>query len=48
VTHPSRDPAPDDGPANDRATFRQTLIRVMIVQIITVALLWLLQATYAR
>ena len=29
-----------------RPTFRQTLLRVMIVQVVALALLWLLQATY--
>lgn len=37
-------PAPgDDG----RATFRRTLLRVMLVQVVTLALLWLLQARYS-
>jgi hypothetical protein len=31
-----------------RPTFRTTLIRVMSVQVITLALLWLLQMRYAR
>lgn len=30
----------------DRSTFRRTLVRVMIVQVIALALLWLLQITY--
>jgi hypothetical protein len=34
--------APRDG------RFRQTLIRVMIVQVITLLLLWLLQHEYSR
>ncbi|HEX6054129.1 MAG TPA: hypothetical protein VFZ21_32890 [Gemmatimonadaceae bacterium] len=30
----------------DRSTFRQNLIRVMTVQVVTLVLLWLLQARY--
>ena len=36
-------------PASDRdrdTRFRATLTRVLVVQIVTLALLWLLQATY--
>jgi hypothetical protein len=41
-------PDADDTPP-DRSrpsTFRQTLLRVMIVQVVTLALLWLLQASF--
>lgn len=40
---------PDGGPpaAPDQgARFRKTLLRVLLVQVVTLALLWLLQATY--
>lgn len=42
-----------NGPGMDadpvaRARFRKTLVRVMSVQVITLALLWLLQMRYAR
>lgn len=33
--------------ADERRRFRRTLARVLIVQIVTVLLLWLLQATYS-
>jgi hypothetical protein len=36
----------EDTPAADRSTFRRTLVRVMIVQVVALALLWLLQARY--
>ncbi len=29
-----------------RARFRKTLVRVLLVQVVTLAVLWLLQATY--
>jgi hypothetical protein len=38
---PSEDPAPDG-----RRTFRRTLLRVMLVQVVALALLWLLQARF--
>lgn len=38
---PSEDPTPDGRP-----TFRSTLVRVMIVQVVALALLWLLQARF--
>lgn len=38
---------PQPTPAEARRQFRRTLARVLIVQIITVLLLWLLQATYS-
>jgi hypothetical protein len=37
-------PAPQDGTA--RRHFRRTLVRVLIVQAVTLLLLWLLQARY--
>ena len=40
---------PDGGPPADRdqgTRFRKTLTRVLLVQVITLALLWFLQATY--
>jgi hypothetical protein len=36
----------EDRPDEGRRTFRRTLVRVMIVQVVALALLWLLQATY--
>jgi len=38
----------DGGPARPSETtmFRRTLFRVILVQVIALALLWLLQATY--
>lgn len=36
------------GEADDSGRFRRTLVRVMGVQAITLALLWLLQHRYAR
>jgi len=37
----------DDAPSPERSpTFRTTLIRVLIVQVVALALLWLLQARY--
>jgi len=41
-------PARTNEVAEDRARFRRTLIRVMTVQVITLALLWLLQVTFTR
>ncbi len=43
MTRRSERPATD----RDRDTrFRATLMRVLLVQVVTLALLWLLQATY--
>ena len=36
----------NDDPGEDRRKFRRTLVRVLAVQVITLAALWLLQATY--
>jgi hypothetical protein len=33
-------------PSPERQHFRRTLVRVMTVQVITLALLWLLQSVY--
>ena len=46
--HPGEtgDPAGHADPAPHAARFRTTLIRVLLVQVATLALLWLLQATY--
>ena len=47
--HPS-DPtggAPTLEPADSRARFVRTLVRVLSVQVVTLALLWLLQSRYA-
>ncbi len=33
-------------PSTGRSAFRHTLVRVIVVQAVTLALLWLLQATY--
>ena len=41
MTHPQ---PPDDG--QSAARFRLTLIRVMAVQVVTLALLWVLQTRY--
>jgi hypothetical protein len=39
--------AHDDAPGRrPRRTFRRTLVRVMLVQVVALALLWVLQATY--
>ena len=40
---------PDEGPTSgpdQGARFRRTLVRVLLVQVVTLAILWLLQATY--
>ncbi|HSJ31610.1 MAG TPA: hypothetical protein VK933_09255 [Longimicrobiales bacterium] len=34
-------------PAEARRRFRRTLVRVLLVQVITVLLLWILQARYS-
>jgi hypothetical protein len=39
------DPHPTS-PAEDRARFRRTLAKVMTMQIVSLALLWLLQRRY--
>lgn len=36
----------DVDPATERRTFRRTVVKVFVVQIATLALLWLLQARY--
>jgi hypothetical protein len=41
------DPSEESTPP-DRPTFRKNLLRVMAVQIVALALLWFLQATYGR
>ena len=38
---------PTPEPGGDRARFRQTLVRVMAVQVITLILLWLLQRGFS-
>jgi hypothetical protein len=43
--HPAPMSTPESNDA-DRSTFRQNLIRVMTVQVVTLVLLWLLQARY--
>ena len=40
MTSPSGDPA-------DRAKFRSTLVKVMIVQVVSLVALWLLQSRYS-
>jgi hypothetical protein len=42
---PPADDAPD--PVAEQAHFRRTLIRVMAVQLVALAVLWLLQSRYA-
>jgi hypothetical protein len=37
---------PETSPAEDRRRFRRTLVRVLLVQAVAVALLWLLQSMY--
>lgn len=34
------------GPGSGAGSFRRTLLRVMVVQLVTLLLLWLLQARY--
>jgi len=34
--------------ADDRARFRRTLVKVMTMQVVALALLWLLQATFTH
>jgi hypothetical protein len=36
-----------DTPRDDRARFRATLVKVMLVQVVTLALLWMLQSRYS-
>lgn len=38
----------DAAPREGGSRFRRTLVRVMTVQVISLLLLWWLQATYAR
>ena len=38
---------PEPTPAEDRRRFRRTLVRVLLVQVITVLLLWVLQSRYS-
>lgn len=40
------EPRQPTDPQTERARFRTTLIRVMAVQLLTLLLLWLLQARY--
>ncbi len=42
----TRDARPSGDPPADRSTFRRTLVKVMAVQVVTLLLLWLLQASY--
>lgn len=44
---PPRSPA-DDAPPEDTARFRQTLVKVMSMQVVALLALWWLQARYAR
>jgi hypothetical protein len=39
-------PTPPSG--DDRARFKRTLVKVMTMQIVALALLWLLQATFTH
>ena len=43
----ARSPGPDGDPGVS-SRFRRTLVRVLGVQIVTLLLLWLLQARYTR
>lgn len=38
---------PETARAEERRRFRRTLVRVLAVQVITILLLWLLQARYS-
>ena len=38
---------PEPTPGEDRRRFRRTLVRVLIVQVITVLLLWVLQSRFS-
>jgi len=38
---------PETTPAEARRRFRRTLMRVLVVQLITVLLLWILQSRYS-
>ncbi|HEX6133792.1 MAG TPA: hypothetical protein VFZ24_07510 [Longimicrobiales bacterium] len=40
--------SPHRAPSADRRAFRLTLARVLVVQLVTVFLLWLLQSAYTR
>jgi hypothetical protein len=40
------DPQHASGAAGDRATFRRNLTRVLAVQVVTLAILWVLQRTF--
>ena len=42
-----KDTAPQDIIPRDAARFRQTLVRVLAVQVVTLVLLWFLQARYS-
>src|SRR6185503_8841719 len=44
--HPMTIPPPPN--ADDRARFRRTLVKVMAMQVVALALLWLLQATFTH
>ena len=39
-------PAPAPPPSGGPSVFRRTLVRVMVMQVIALALLWALQARY--
>jgi hypothetical protein len=39
---------PPLSPEAERARFRATLVKVMTVQVVTLALLWWLQVTFSR
>ena len=42
-----KETAPQDIIPRDAARFRRTLVRVLAVQVVTLVLLWLLQARYS-
>ena len=44
---PPQETAPQDVIPRDAARFRRTLVRVLAVQVVTLALLWLLQVRYS-
>jgi hypothetical protein len=48
VTSDERRSTSPETPPDATATFRRTFVRVMIMQIVALALLWWLQATYTR
>lgn len=42
----ARPPHGESGEQDQGTRFRKTLVRVLLVQVVTLAVLWLMQATY--